>query len=134
MRGMNPKQLQRMLRQQGIEMEELEATEVIIKLADKALVLKSPQVSKMTASGSTTFQVVGKAKEVSLSQLGGAVAGSLPPGKAPAAVTTMVAQVRFTDEDLALVMEQTGASEAKARKALEACGGAPAEAIIRLLG
>ena len=130
MRGVNPKQLQRMLRQQGIEMEEMDATEVIIKLADgRALVVRSPQVSKMKAAGTTTFQVVGDAKEMAASEVPtSTVKKGTTKGKGPRP------KAHYTDEDLALVVDQTGASEAEARKALESCGGAPAEAIIQLLG
>ena len=37
------------------------------------------------------------------------------------------------EEDVQLVAEKAGVSEAEARKALEECGGEPAEAIIRLM-
>ncbi len=127
MRGMNPKQLEKMLRAQGIEMAPLEATEVIIKLKDEALVIKGPEVTRMTVSGATTFQVVGKARTVPLSTLGGDLGAAPPKG-------TKARAPRYSEEDVALVMEQTGASDAQARAALQAHDGQPAEAIIALLG
>ena len=124
---MNPKQLEKMLRAQGITMDGLEATEVIIKLKDEALVLKDPEVTRMTVSGATTFQVVGKARTVPLASLEGETSAAPTKGKKFKAL-------RYSEEDVALVMEQTGKDEAAARAAHEAHDGQPAEAIIALLG
>jgi len=48
------------------------------------------------------------------------------PGPAP--------RPKYSREDLALVMAQTGATEDEARAALDVCEGEVAEAIIRLMG
>ena len=68
----------------------------------------------MTVQGQTTFQVVGKPEE--------RARGTGEGGKQAIPI-----------EDVRLVAEKAGVSEEEARKALEECGGEPAEAIIKLM-
>ena len=50
MKGMNPKQMQRMMKQLGIRMEELGGVkEVVIKLENKEIIIKEPGVTVITA-------------------------------------------------------------------------------------
>ena len=52
MRGMSPKKLQQMMKQMGIDVEELENVErVIIQLSDKELIFEDATVTVMTAQG-----------------------------------------------------------------------------------
>jgi len=112
---MNPKQMQAMMKRMGIKQEELQdVEEVIIRLRDKEIVFKDASVTSVTVQGQKTYQVVGTPKErakASVEKEG----GSIP------------------DEDVKLVMDQTGVSAAEARKALEEVGGAPAEAILKIM-
>ncbi len=47
----------------GISQVEIDATEVIIKTAEKEIVITNPQVSKVNMMGQETFQVVGDFEE-----------------------------------------------------------------------
>lgn len=111
--GMNPKQLkqmQRSMKQMGMDMKELRGvSEVIIKLKNKELIIKNPKVNLMDFMGQQTYQVTGKVKEKSVE-------------------TELV----IPDEDIELVAAQTGASPEDVKKALKESEGDLAEAIMKL--
>jgi len=113
---MDPRQMRRMMKQMGIESEEIQGVEeVIIRAADKEYVIAGAQVTRMNVKGqATVFQVVGEPEE--------RAKGSGIPGKPAIPI-----------EDIRLVAEKAGVSEEEARKALEECNGEPAEAIIKLM-
>jgi len=104
---MNPKQMKKMMKQMGIEMEELEAEEVIIRTSDEELIFRKPNVSKISARGVETFQVIGDYEVVK---------------RTP----------KISEEDVKLIMEQANVDEKTARKALEEAGGDLAEALMKL--
>jgi len=110
MPGMNPKQMKSMMKQMGMQMVEIDAIEVVIKCADKEIVISNPQVSKVKAMGNETFQIVGDVSERS------------PETE------------KFTDDDVKMVAEQGGVSEDDARTALEETDGDIAEAIMKVKG
>lgn len=107
--GMNPRQMKQAMRRMGIQQEEIDAKEVIIKLEDKEIVISNPQVSKVNMMGQQTYQVVG---EESIRDL-----DSTP---------------EISEDDVKTVVEQTGASEEEAKAAIEECKGDLAEAIMKL--
>ncbi len=104
---MNPKQMKKMMKQMGIEMEELDAEEVIIRTSDEELIFRNPNVSKISARGVETFQVIGEYEVV-----------KRPP--------------KISEDDVRLIMEQANVDEETARKALEEAGGDLAEALMKL--
>lgn len=121
MRGVNPRQVKQAMKRMGIETEELQGvTEVIIRTKDKEYQIRDAEVTIMKVQGQKTFQVVGEEKVVPL--------GQKPVEKAAAPAAASV-----PEEDVQLVMSQTGASRERAIEALKACDGQPAEAIIRLM-
>lgn len=93
-----------MMRQLGMEMEELEAEEVVIKLKDGRIVIQDPQVSVVKARNQKTYQITGEE----------------------------VMKQEVPEEDVKLVAEQAGVSEEDASKALQKTGGDLAEAIMKL--
>lgn len=103
--GMGKRQMEKMMKQMGIQAEEIEASEVIIKARDREIVISEPQVTKIKMAGQDTFQVIGKISER--------------------------AKERFSAEDVRMVAEQAGVSEEGARKALEEEGDIAA-AIMKL--
>ena len=107
--GMSPREMQKAMKRLGIKQEEIEAEEVIIKTADKDLVIKNPQVSKVNMMGQETFQIVGDVAEVDKD------------------VSTEI-----NEDDLETVMEQTSCSKEQALEALEESKGNLAEAILSL--
>jgi nascent polypeptide-associated complex subunit alpha len=102
----NPKQLEKMARKMGIETEGIEATEVIIKTPGKDIIISNPQVSRVNMMGQDSWQIAGEVSERS----------SEP----------------FTDDDVKLVIAQTGSTETDARAALQESGGDLAGAIMKL--
>ena len=114
---MNPKQMKAAMRRMGITQEEMDGVEeVIIRTKKKEIVLRDASVTTVTMQGQTTYQVVGSPEERERSERGEAEERGGVPG-----------------EDVELVMSQTGCSEKEARKALEECDGAPAEAILKVM-
>jgi nascent polypeptide-associated complex subunit alpha len=128
-RAPDPRRMKAMMRKMGIEQQELEGVEsVVITMRDRELVFDAPEVVAVTAQGQTTYQVAGEAEE----RTRGAAPGTAAEGRPGAAAGAP--RPKYSREDLALVMAQTGASEDEARAALDACEGEVAEAIIRLMG
>lgn len=106
---LNPKQMKKMMKQMGIEMEEVDAEEVIIKTSDAELIFKNPSVTKIKARGMETFQVIGSYEVIE---------------KKP----------EISEDDVKLIMEQANVDEETARKALEESKGDLAEALMKLQG
>ena len=107
--GMNNKQMQRMMKQMGVEQEDLDAARVEITLSDKKLIFEDPEVAKVDMMGNATYQITGTPREEAVDT-------------AP----------EITNDDLETVIEQTGCSLAEAREALEETSGDLAEAIMKL--
>ena len=61
--GMNPRQMKQAMKRMGIQQEDLEVDEIIMKIGDKELVFKEPQVAKVNMMGQDTYQVVGEPVE-----------------------------------------------------------------------
>jgi len=98
--------MSKMMKQMGVDMEELNAEKVEITLSgDKKLVFNSPNISKVKAQGQEIFQLQGNYNE----------------------------ETDIPEEDISLVMEKTEASEEEARKALESTGDV-AEAVMKIQG
>jgi len=104
--NMNSRQMKKMMKQMGLEMDELEAEEVVIKLGNEDIVISSPQVSVIKAKGQKTYQISGREE----------VRTSLP------------------EEDVNMVAQQAGVSREEAKKALERSEGDLAKAIMELQG
>jgi nascent polypeptide-associated complex subunit alpha len=122
--GMNPRKMKQMMEQMGIDVEELDASEVIIKTDDGDLVFDDASVTKMDARGQETYQIVGspemrdRTAELTADD---ADDGGEDDGDAG-----------IPDDDVEIVAMRTGASEDAAREALEAVGGDLAAAVDRL--
>lgn len=101
--NMNPKMMKMAMKKMGIKQEDIEASEVIIRAAHGDLVIKNPNVVKITMGGEDSFQVTGTLEEM-----------------------------KFKEEDVKTVAEQAGVSEDKAKEALEESNGDLAEAIMKL--
>ncbi|CAD5245109.1 nascent polypeptide-associated complex protein [Thermococcus camini] len=108
MMGMNPRQMKKLMRQMGIKMEELnDVKEVVIRLENKEIIIKDPAITIITAQGEKSYQIIPGSEEVR-------------------------AIVSIPEEDIKLVMEQTGVDYETAKKALEEANGDLAEAILKL--
>lgn len=113
---MNPKQMKAMMKRMGIDQEEMPGVEeVIIKTKTKELVFKDAVVTAVSVQGQKTYQVVGIPQERERRREEGEEEGGVP------------------EDDIKLVMSQTGCAAAEAKKALQETDGAPAEAILKIM-
>ena len=102
--GLDPKKMQAMMKQMGINQEEIDASRVTIDKTDGSkIVINNPSVTKIKMQGHETFQIAGEIKE----------------------------EQEISEEDISTVMEKTGCNEEQAKKALEETGDL-AEAILKL--
>jgi nascent polypeptide-associated complex subunit alpha len=123
--GMNPQKMQQMMKQMGIDVDEIDATEVVIKRdGDTDLVFANPDVTKMDARGQETYQVIGEPSERE------SAAGEIESGEATE--ESADAEAGIPQGDVDIVVQRTGSSEAEAREALEETNGDLAAAIDRL--
>ena len=106
---MNPRAMKQAMKSMGIQQQEIDATEVIIKTPEKELIIKNPQVSKVNMMGQETFQVVGEIEE--------------------RAIET---EPEINEDDIKTVIEQTGVDEGKAKELIEKHEGDLAAAIMEL--
>ena len=58
--GVNPRQMRAAMQKMGIQQEEVEAEEVIIRTKDKEIVISNPQVVKVNMMGQKNYQVSGE--------------------------------------------------------------------------
>jgi nascent polypeptide-associated complex subunit alpha len=105
--GINPKQMQGMMKKMGISQEDIPAERVIIEKTDNSrIIIEEPSVQKIKMQGQETFQIAGNIIEES-------------------------AQTEISQEDIQTIIEKTGVSEDKARASLEKTGDL-AESILEL--
>lgn len=109
MPGLDPRALKKMMKQMGMDMQDIPASEVIIKKPEGGqIVIKNPQVQKMKIPGQgESFQVIGNSTEDS---------------SAP----------EISEADIDLVADQAKVPREKAKEALEKAGGDIAKAILSL--
>lgn len=108
--GIDPSKLQKMMKQMGMEMEELsDVREVVIKLSDKELVFENPEVQVTEVKGQKTYQIMGEPQEHELES-----------------------EPEISDEDIEMVMDQAGVDREAATEALEETDGDIAKAIVNL--
>jgi nascent polypeptide-associated complex subunit alpha len=103
--GLDPRKMQAMMKQLGMNQEEIDTLRVVIEKKDgNKMILENPSVTKITIQGQESFQISGKVNE----------------------------QIGILEEDIKAVMEKAGVSSEQAKKALEKTNGDLAEAILSL--
>ena len=104
----NPRQMNQMMKRLGINVKEIKNVEkVIIQTDEKEYIFEDAEVTIMDAQGQKTYQITGNP--------------SINERKE-----------EFKEEDIKLIIDQTGKSEEEAIKALEETKGDIAEAIMKL--
>jgi len=104
MGGIDAKKMEQMMRQMGIKSRKIEAKRVIIETEEGNYVVSQPEVIEIDMRGQKSLQITGEINFES----------------------------GIKEEDIKLVMEQTGCSEDDAKKALREAKGDIAEAILLL--
>ena len=128
----NQRQMEMMMRRLGMKTEEVSGVEeVIVRTRSNEHIFRAPEVTILTVQGVRTYQVVGTPEIRARSAVATPSVGTGAP--APATPTAPVAPTGPPEEDIRLVMDQANVSREEAIEALFQSGGAPAEAILKLL-
>lgn len=105
--GLNPKKMEKMMKQMGIKQTKIPAKEVIIRSQDKDIIIKNPAVNKVNMMGQETIQITGDIEEREV-------------------------KVEISQDDVEVVAEQANVSLEEAEKVLIETNGDLAEAILKL--
>ncbi len=123
------RQMRRRMQQQGIEMDQIDATRVIIECQDKTLVIDQPEVILMKQMGQEMYQIIGDAEEYSSGEFTieeEVDAKSLEPTEEG------ISKLVITENDIMLVAAQAKVDKEEANAALIDSDGDIAKAIIYL--
>lgn len=113
--GMNPRKMEQMMSQMGIDLTDIDAEEVIIRTADEELVFHDAEVQRMDAQGQQTYQIVGDPDTRPRGE--GSEAIEAEPDEPDESDSS-----EFSDEDVEIVARRAGVSEERAREVLEETG------------
>lgn len=103
--NLDPKKMQAVMKQMGINQEDIPSSRVIIEKEDgKKLIINNPSVTKIKMQNQESFQITGDISEE---------------------------ENKFSEGDVEVVMQKTNCSKKEAEKALEDTGDL-AEAILKL--
>jgi nascent polypeptide-associated complex subunit alpha len=122
--------MKQMMQQMGIDMKEIDASEVIIKLeSGEELRFENPDVNKMDAQGQTIHQVMGEPERV---EQGRTEEEENEEQTTETEDDVGSTEIEITDEDVNIVSLRAGVSEDKAREKLEENDGDLAQSISEL--
>lgn len=107
--NMNSRQMKQAMKKMGIQQDQIDAEQVIIRLVDKDIIIENPDVSKVNMMGQETYQIVGEAQ-----------------------IIERDLEVEISEEDIDTVVEQTGVTREDAKQAIQESNGDLAEAILKL--
>ena len=126
--GMNPRKMQQMMKQMGIDVDDIDAERVVITTEDgEELVFETPQVTKMNAQGTETYQIVG---EPTVRDADAAAVTDASEDTDDDSANGATAAI--PEDDIQIVATRAGVSKDEAREALAAADGDLAAAIARL--
>lgn len=123
------RQMRRRMQQQGIEMEQIEATRVIIEGSEKTLVLEQPEVVLMRQSGQEIYQIIGQAEELSSDDLTIVADKKIEDDES---IEETELKPTITENDIMLVANQANVDKKEAETVLKECDGDIAKAILFL--
>lgn len=104
MPGMDPRQMEKVMRQMGLKTKQIASERVIIETSEGNILITKPEITEIDMHGQKSYQISG----------------------------TVSFEEGIKQEDITLIMEQAGCTEAAAREALLAAKGDIAEAILLL--
>ena len=121
--GLNPRKMEQMMKQMGIDVDEIDAEEVIIRTAEHDLVFTDADVTKMDARGQETYQIIGTPEE---RERGDGDDEGVTDDEGDGE------DVGIPDDDVEIVAMRTGVSKDEAREALANHDGDLAAAVEEL--
>ena len=123
------RQMRRKMAQQGIDMDQIDATRVIIEGAEKTLIIDQPEVFLMKQAGQEIYQIIGQGEEVSPDFL---TIESEETYEDIKALDESGIQPTITENDIMLVATQANVNKEEAESVLKECNGDIAKAILLL--
>ncbi len=121
------RQMRRKMQQQGVEMDQIEATRVIIEGTEKTLILEQPEVILMKQAGQEIYQIIGQAEERSSDDITFVSDDEVEDGEVLEAKESTI-----TENDIMLVATQANVEKKEAELVLNECNGDIAKAILFL--
>ena len=126
--GSNPDQLEQMMKQMGIDFEEIDAEQVVITTSDgEELVFNNVSVNQMSGQGQEVYQVMGSPTTRSATST-----TTEATTEEETETTEESTGTEITDDDVELVALRAGVDENTAEEALEETGGDLVKAIENL--
>ena len=89
--------MQQIMKQMGMNQEEIDASKVIIEHGDGKIIIDNPSVVKISVQGQDTFQISGEISEETPS-------------------------LSFSEQDIKTIIEKTNCTEEQAKETLEKTG------------
>ena len=123
------RQMRRKMAQQGIDMDQIEATRVIIEGSEKTLIIEDPEVVMMKQAGQEIYQVIGHAEEVSPESLSNENKEMIEDLQS---LEESIIKPTITENDIMLVASQTNVDIVEAESVLKECNGDIAKAILSI--
>jgi nascent polypeptide-associated complex subunit alpha len=127
--GIGSRQMRRRMQQQGIDMDQIEATRVVIEGVEKTLVIEQPEVILMKQMGQEIYQVIGEAEEFSPDEVSIEEKDVVESEDEDLSYTS---KPNITENDIMLVAAQANVSKEEAQAALIDTEGDIAKAILFL--
>jgi alpha-NAC-related protein len=121
------RQMRRRMKTQGIDMDQIEATKVIIEGPEKTLVIEQPEVMLMKQMGQEIYQVIGEAEEYSTGDI---VIDEKEKIEEIEQIEEVEAKPTITENDIMLVAAQGNVDPKEAEAVLKDCDGDIAKAIL----
>jgi nascent polypeptide-associated complex subunit alpha len=109
--GLNPKKMQAVMKQMGIQQQEIDANKVIIEKDDGNIIINNPSVTKINMQGQENFQISGDISEQEEE-------------------TEKIED--NSEQDIKTIMEKVGCLEQEAKQAYEKANGDLTEALLSL--
>ena len=123
------RQMRRKMAQQGIDMEPIDATRVIIEGSEKSLIIEQPEVILMKQAGQEIYQIIGQAEEVSPESI--SIESDETISELETAEDSEIKPI-ITENDIILVATQANVEKDEAESVLKECNGDIAKAILFL--
>ncbi|MCK4780880.1 MAG: hypothetical protein KAT57_11850, partial [Candidatus Lokiarchaeota archaeon] len=121
--------MRRRMAQQGVDMEPIDATRVIIEGPEKTMVIDQPEVFLMKQAGQEIYQIIGQGEEVSPEDL---TIESMEAEIDIPAIEDSELKPTITENDIMLVAAQANVDKKEAESVLKECNGDIAKAILFL--
>lgn len=121
------RQMRRKMQSQGIDMDQIEATRVIIEGPEKTLVIEQPEVILMKQAGQEIYQIVGAADEYAADEFSVEEGGDIEEVEQ---LEESEVKPTITENDVMLVASQGNVDPEEAKAILIECNGDIAKAIL----